>query len=173
MIVGFACSLFACTFMQAGIVLLIFQPTCLAQRLSIMPNTNPTGTNVIGWSSRLSLWHHRCFSAAFLCPKDWGWMLRVGRNGLFTRAFISSEGKAKTFNKTFTTGQMSVSLHPHFPPPVTLYRDALHFPRPFYFFPPYTPFDHADNKGWSFGCPREWGLLSVFWWLLVKKAFPP
>lgn len=81
-------------------------------------------------------------------------MLSVGWNGLFTRAFISSEGKAKTFNKTFTTGQMSISLHPHFP---------LHFPLPFYFFPPYTPFDHADNKGWSFGFPREWGLRSVFW----------
>lgn len=100
-------------------------------------------------------------------------MLRMGWNGLFTCAFISSEGKAKTFNKTFTIVQISVSLHPHFSPSVKLYKDTLHFPHTIYFVPPYTPYNYADNKGWSFGCPGEWGLLPVFWCLLVKKAFPP
>lgn len=55
-------------------------------------------------------------------------MLRMEWSGLFTYAFISSlEGKATTFNKTFTTVQISVSLHPHFPCSVKLYEDALHF----------------------------------------------
>lgn len=34
-------------------------------------------------------------------------------------------------------------------------------PPPIYFAPPYTRYNYADNKGWSFGCPGEWGLLPV------------
>lgn len=82
-------------------------------------NMNPIGTRVIRWSRLVSLYctAYQCFSTVFLCPKAWEWDARMGWNGLITCAFISSsEVRAKTFNKTFTTVQISISLHPRFPP---------------------------------------------------------
>lgn len=157
--------------MQAGIVLFTFQPIYLVQRLSVMPHTIQMAP--VWLDDQVAFLYCTTDASALpsFAPRTGNGVLRMGWNGLSTCAFVSSEGKAKTFNKTFTTAQMSVSLHPRFPPSVKLYRDALHFPLRFYFFPPYTPYSHADNKGWSFRCPVEWGLFSVFWCLLVKKHF--
>lgn len=67
----------------------------------------------------------------------------MGWNGLFTWAFISSEMRAKTFNKTFTVVQISNSLHPRFPPSGKL-KGRPPCPSS-HFFPPRFPCHHANH----------------------------
>lgn len=97
-------------------------------------------------------------------------LLRMGWNGWFTYAFISSsEGKTKTFNKTFTTVQISVSLHPHFPPSVKLYEDVLHFLLPASSLP--IPPLMQTIKAGLLGAPESGGYFQSSDVSLWKKHF--
>lgn len=141
-------------------MLLIVQPVCLAQWLSVMPNMNQVGTSVIRLSGLVSL--HCTTNASALPPfalRTGSAMLWMGWKGLFTCAFISSsEGNPSILISTLckVIRMLSISLFPS--------TSSL----------PISPKIMQTIKAGLLGALENEGYFLVFsWCLLVKKAFLP